>query len=468
MSSEEKEKTKGQELQDKLTWKFPLAAKESPELAAEAIRFCEPYKDFLTNAKIEREVVRYAFDKLEEAGYTVFDPAAHYKSGDKVYYNNRGKAIIATTFGKRPLSEGIRMNAAHIDSPRLDLKPSPLYEKDGVAYFKTHYYGGLRKYQWATIPLALHGVIYKKDGSCVDVRIGEDPSDPVLYISDLLPHLAAKQNGRRLGDGIRGEELNIIVGSVPYPEDGLKDAVKLNVLCILNEKFGITEADFARAELEVTVAGPARDAGLDRSLIASAGHDDRVCAFPALMAEIDSKEPEYTTVTILTDKEEIGSVGNTGLNSDYVRHYLEYLAENGGVSYKDMLKGALCLSSDVSAAYDPTFADVYEPGNSCYLGKGTVIMKYTGARGKSGSSDASAETMYRVIDIMDRDKVYWQTGELGKVDEGGGGTVAQFIAGMNIDVVDVGVPVISMHAPIEIVSKIDVYETYKAYRAFYK
>jgi len=467
-SGKKNSKTDGQKLREKLTWEFPQAALESPELTEEAMTFCEAYKDFLGEAKIEREAVNYAVSALEDAGYTVFDPRAAYKTGDKVYFNNRGKAIIATTFGKKPLAEGLRLNAAHIDSPRLDLKPSPLYEKENIAYFKTHYYGGLRKYQWTAIPLALHGVIYKKDGTCLNIKVGEDPSDPVLYISDLLPHLAARQSERKLSDGIRGEELNIIVGSIPYPEKDLKEPVKLQVLSILNEKYGITEADFLRAELEVTAAGAARDVGFDRSLIASPGHDDRVCAYPALIAEINTAKPTYTTVTILTDKEEIGSVGNTGLNSDYVRHYLEYLAENGGISYKDMLKNALCLSSDVSAAYDPTFSEVYEPGNSCYMGKGTVIMKYTGARGKSGSSDASAETMYRVIDIMDKNKVYWQTGELGKVDEGGGGTVAQFIAGLNIDVVDVGVPVISMHAPVEVVSKIDVYETYKAYMAFYK
>ena len=463
-----KKKTDGQKLREKLTWDFPQAAMESPEIVQEAMEFCEDYKDFLSRAKIEREAVSYAIERLEKAGYQPFDPEKQYKAGDKVYYNNRGKAIIATTFGKKSAAKGVRINAAHIDSPRLDLKPTPLYEKESIAYFKTHYYGGIKKYQWAAIPLALHGVIIRKDGTSVTVCYGEDPSEPVLYISDLLPHLAGKQSGRKLSEGIRGEELNVMLGTLPFPEKDLKDAVKLNILSILHEKYGITEADFLRAELNVVAAGPARDAGFDRSLIAAPGHDDRVCAYTALMAEIDTKKPSYTTVTILTDKEEIGSVGNTGLHSDYVKHYLEYLAQNQQVSYKDMVRESLCMSSDVSAAYDPTFADVYDPGNSCYLGKGTVIMKYTGARGKSGSSDASAETMYRIIDILDKNHVYWQSGELGKVDEGGGGTVAQFVAGLNIDVVDVGVPVISMHAPIEVVSKIDVYETYKAYMAFYK
>lgn len=466
--SKEKSATAGQKLQKKLTFEFPLIAMEDPAEVEKAFAFCEDYKDFLDEAKIEREAAAYAEKLLAEAGYAVFDPHKSYQPGDKVYVNNRGKSIIATTFGKKSLLEGIRINAAHIDAPRLDLKPAPLYEKNSIAYFKTHYYGGIRKYQWTAIPLALHGVIFKKNGEAVTVKIGEDPSDPVFYISDLLPHLSARQNTRKLAEGIKGEELNIILGSIPYPEDSIKDPVKLNILSILHEKYGITEADFLRAELEVVAAGQARDVGFDRSMIAAAGHDDRVCAYPALRAEIDSKKPTFTTVTVLTDKEEIGSIGTTGLASAYLQHHLEYLAENAGISYKDMLKNALCLSSDVSAAYDPNFPDVFDPSNSCYLGKGCVLTKYTGARGKSGSSDASAETMYKVIDIMNKNKVFWQAGELGKVDEGGGGTVAQFIANLGIDVVDLGVPVLSMHAPVEIISKLDTYEAYKAFKAFYK
>lgn len=463
-----KKKTKGQLLQEQLTWEFPSIAQAAPERIEAAQTFCEPYKAFLSTAKTEREFTAKAETTLRDAGYTVFDPSRAYAPGDKVFYNNRGKSIIATTFGTRPLNEGIRLNAAHIDAPRLDLKPSPLYEQNDIAYFKTHYYGGIRKYQWATIPLSLHGVIYKKNGEAVTINIGEDPSDPIFYISDLLPHLSGRQNQRTLADGIKGEELNIVIGTLPYPEKDLKNPVKLMVLSILNEKYGITEADFYRAELEAVAAGPARDIGFDRSLIASAGHDDRVCAYPALRAEIDTIHPTYTTVTILTDKEEIGSVGNTGLNSDYVRHYLERLAENGGIAYKDMIAQALCLSSDVGAAFDPTFPDVYEANNSCYLGKGPVLTKYTGSRGKGGASDASAETMSKVIGIMESNDVYWQAAEIGKVDEGGGGTVAQFIAGLNIDVVDLGVPVLSMHAPLEVVSKLDVYEAYRAFLAFYK
>lgn len=462
------EKTPTQQLAEKLLYTPAYAADKSADVKKAAADFAEGYRKFLDNGKTEREVAAESEQMLKDAGYQLFDPKKTYAPGDKVYFIQLNKAVVASTIGTRPYEEGFHLVIAHTDSPRLDLRPNPLYESDHFSYFKTHYYGGIRKYQWATIPLSLHGVIYKKNGEAVTVNIGEDPADPVFYISDLLPHLSARQNQRSLAEGLKGEELNILIGSIPYPEKGLKDPVKLKVLTILNEKYGIVEADFYRAELEVVAAGPARDVGFDRSLIASAAHDDRVCAYPALRAELDTLHPTYTTVTILTDKEEIGSVGNTGLHSDYVRHYLEYLAENAGISYKDMIQNALCLSSDVSAAFDPTFPDVYEPGNSCYLGKGCVLTKYTGARGKSGSSDASAETMSKVIGIMEAHNVYWQAGELGKVDEGGGGTVAQFIAGMNIDVVDLGVPVMSMHAPMEIVSKMDVYEAYNAFMAFYK
>ena len=468
MSQSKSKQTEGQKLQKKLTFECPVIAMDDPDIKEKAFAFCEDYKTFLNEGKTEREAVSYAEKLLSEAGYTLFDPQAAYQAGDKVYLVNREKSVIAVTYGKKPLSEGLRINAAHIDAPRLDLKPSPLYEKNDIAFFKTHYYGGIRKYQWATIPLSLHGVIYKKNGEKVTVRIGEDASDPVFYITDLLPHLAARQNTRKLADGIRGEELNLVTGSIPYPDDAVKNPVKLNVLSILHEKYGITEEDFHRAELEVTAAGQARDVGFDRSMIAAAGHDDRACAYPALRAEIDTKKPTFTTVTVMTDKEEIGSVGNTGLASAYLQHCLEYLAENAGISYKDMLKNALALSADVCPAYDPTFPDVFDPINSCYVGRGCVLAKYTGSRGKVLSNDASAETMSKVISIFDKNKVFWQAGELGKVDEGGGGTVAKFISDLGIDVVDIGIPVLSVHAPIELISKIDTYEAYRAFKAFYK
>ena len=458
----------GKELQEELTWKFPHIAKEAPEQVEEAAAFCEGYKAFLDEGKTERECVKKAVELLKAAGYAEFDTQGSYQPGDKVYYVNRNKAIIATTFGEKSVKEGIRMNGAHIDSPRLDLKPSPVYEKDDMALFKTHYYGGIRKYQWATIPLAMHGVIIKKNGEMVELNLGEKPGDPVFCITDLLPHLSAEQNERKLKDGIKGEELNIVIGSIPYTDDEVKEPVKLMALKLMNEQFGITEKDFLRAEVEFAPAHKASDVGFDRSMVGAYGQDDRICAYTALMAEIDTKNPTYTTMTILTDKEEIGSEGNTGLNSNYVGDYITYLAELEGVNPKEVFRNTICLSSDVNAAYDPTFASVYDPLNSSYVNKGCVLTKYTGARGKSGSNDASAELMAKVIGIMEKEGVYWQIGELGAVDVGGGGTIAKFVASMNIDVVDLGVPILSMHAPFELASKLDVLNTYRAFKAFYK
>lgn len=463
------EKTQGEILAEQLTWEFPNIAKAAPEQREAAEAFCEGYKAFLDKGKTERECVKEAVKILEAAGYVPFEAGKKYAAGDKVYMVNRKKSIIATTFGTKSMEEGLRLNGAHIDSPRLDLKPNPVYEKKDLAYFKTHYYGGIRKYQWGATPLAMHGVIVKKNGETVEVNIGEQEGDPVFCVSDLLPHLAAEQNKRPLAEGLKGEELNVIIGSIPYIDDAaLKEPVKLMALQLLNERYGITEADFFRAEIEMVPAQKACDVGLDRSMIGAYGQDDRVCAYTALMAEVETKNPAYTTVTILTDKEEIGSVGNTGLNSDYVLHYVEDLAAMEGADVKRVLKNSLCLSSDVNAAYDPTFATVYEEQNSCYLNKGCVLTKYTGSRGKAGSSDASAEVMAKVIGIMEQEGVYWQIGELGAVDVGGGGTIAQYVAHMNVDVVDLGVPILSMHAPFELSSKLDVYNTYKAFLAFYK
>lgn len=362
------------------------------------------------------------------------------------------------------------MNGAHIDSPRLDLKPNPMYEKEEIALFKTHYYGGIRKYQWATVPLAMHGVIVKKDGEPVELNLGENPGDPVFCVTDLLPHLSAEQNERKLKDGIKGEELNIVIGSVPYADEDetLKEPVKLMALKLLHEQYGITEGDFMRAEIEFVPSQKAVDVGLDRSMIGAYGQDDRVCAYTALMAEIDTKAPDYTTVTVLTDKEEIGSEGNTGLNSNYVGDYIAFLAEAQGANPKEVFRNSICLSSDVNAAFDPTFSSVYDPRNSCYMNKGCVLTKYTGARGKSSSNDASAELMAKVIAMMDKEGVYWQIGELGAVDAGGGGTIAKYVASMNVDVVDLGVPILSMHSPFELASKLDVWNTYLAFKAFYK
>lgn len=464
----EKKHANGKKLEKKLCWEYPNIAKEAPGDMKKAQDFAEGYKAFISACKTERECVNYAEALLVKAGYERFDAKKKYKAGDKVYEINRGKSLLATVFGTRDIREGVRINGAHIDSPRLDLKPNPLYEKNELAYFKTHYYGGIRKYQWGTIPLSMHGVVMKKDFGVVNVHIGEEEGDPVFCISDLLPHLAANQSKRPLSEGLRGEELNIILGSTPYEDCDVKEPFRLEVLRILNEKYGITERDFARAEIEVVPAGKARDVGFDRSMIGAYGQDDRVCAYPALLAQLACKKPLHTTVTILTDKEEIGSVGNTGLHSNYVRDYITYLSENQGADPKEVFANSACLSADVNAAFDPTFPDVFEAKNASFLNHGVVLTKYTGARGKSGSSDASAEFMAKVIDIMDRAGVYWQIGELGAVDMGGGGTIAQFVAMLNIDVVDLGVPVLSMHAPFEITSKLDLYHTYRAFRAFYE
>lgn len=458
------------ELQKSLTWEFPHIAKEAPQQKKEAFSYCEGYKAFLNAAKTEREFTKEAVKMLQKAGYRPYESGKEYQAGEKVYYVNRKKSLVMTTFGRRSVEEGLRLNAAHIDSPRLDLKPSPVYEKSDLAYFKTHYYGGIRKYQWVTMPLAMHGVVVKPNGETVEITIGEKEGDPVFCITDLLPHLSADQNERKLKDGIKGEELNILVGSLPYDCGGeeLKEAVKLLVLSILNERYGMTERDFLRAEIEMVPAVKAVDVGFDRSMVGAYGQDDRVCAYTALTAEIQAQDPEYTTVTVLVDKEEIGSMGNTGLNSDFVLHYIEDLAAAAGADCRKVLRNSLCLSSDVGAAYDPTFSSVYEEHNSCYMNKGCVLIKYTGARGKSGSSDASAETLSKVIDILDRDGVYWQAGELGAVDVGGGGTVALYVAGLDVDVVDLGVPILSMHSPFELASKLDIYNAYRAFCAFYR
>lgn len=457
------------ELQKELTWKFPNIGKVAPDQKEEAFAYCEGYKKFLDKGKTEREFVWESVNTLKAAGYVPFEPEKEYKAGDKVYFVNREKSLIMTTFGQEPLDKGVRLNAAHIDSPRLDLKPNPMYEKNDMAFMKTHYYGGIRKYQWVTIPLAMHGVIVKNDGEVLNISVGEEPGDPVFCVTDLLPHLSAEQNERPLKDGIKGEELNVLIGSLPYcDDDELKEPVKLMILSLLHDKYGITEKDFMRGEIEMVPAVKASDVGFDRSLVGAYGQDDRVCGYTALTAEIAVKSPKYTTVTILADKEEIGSTGNTGLNSDFVLHYIQYLAQNKGVDYKAVLSNSICLSSDVNAAYDPTFPQVYEKNNTCYINRGCVLTKYTGARGKSGCSDASAETMAKVIKMMEDNGVYWQVGELGAVDVGGGGTVAAYVAGMNVDVVDLGVPILAMHAPFELASKLDIFNTYKAFEAFYK
>ncbi|MDE6520484.1 MAG: aminopeptidase [Ruminococcus sp.] len=428
--------------------------------------FAEEYKNFLDNAKTEREAVKFALEVLEKNGFVEYKKGMELKAGDKIFRNNRGKAVIMAVIGTAPVAEGVRLCAAHIDSPRLDLKQNPLYEDNELALFKTHYYGGIKKYQWTTIPLALHGVIIRADGETVTVNIGEDENDPVFCVTDLLPHLATEQMSRTAAKIIRGEDLNLLIGSIPFREDETSEAVKLNIMNILFEKYGITESDFISAELEAVPAFKARDIGFDRSLIGGYGHDDRCCAFPALKATLDCKTPVHTAVTVLTDKEETGSDGNTGLCSDYLRYFIADIAEDSGSCGRDVLSVSECLSADVNAAFDPTFAEVNERNNCAYVNKGVCITKYTGARGKSGTSDASAEFTGRIRRLMDSNNVIWQTGELGKVDEGGGGTVAAYIANLNVDTIDMGVPVLSMHAPYEVISKLDLYMAYKAFATF--
>ncbi|MBQ8303830.1 MAG: aminopeptidase [Clostridia bacterium] len=442
--------------------------KISAEEMEKANAFCEDYKAYLDAAKTEREAAEEAIRLAKAAGFSEFQLGKKYNAGDRVYVNNRGKSVAFAVIGKQPVEKGLRITAAHIDSPRLDLKPNPLYEEIELALFKTHYYGGIKKYQWTAVPLALHGVIVKANGEVVKVCIGEKDDEPKFVVNDLLPHLAQEQSKRTLSDGIRGEELNVLVGSCPFKDDEGSELVKLNILKILFEKYGVKEEDFLSAELECVPAQKACDIGFDRSLIGAYGQDDRVCAYPALKAIIDIGTPELTAVAVLADKEEVGSDGNTGMNSDFIRDFAEDLAVMQGGRGSVALRNSKCLSADVNAATDPTFQDVMERRNASFVNYGVVVTKYTGARGKSGTSDASAEYVAFVRKMLDDSGIIWQTGELGKVDAGGGGTVAMYIANLGVDTVDLGVPVLSMHAPFETTAKLDVYMCYRAMYEFCK
>ncbi len=429
------------------------------------------YKTFLDEGKTEREVCTYVEKAAIAQGYKPFRFGMKLSAGDKVYYNNRGKNIYLLKIGTANVAEdGIRILASHIDSPRIDLKQVPLYESDSIALAKTHYYGGIRKYQWATIPLALHGAVMLKNGEKLEVKIGEDDNDPVFYISDLLPHLAAKQNAKPLGEAIEGEDLNIWFGNIPYTaaKEDKDKTVKENVLHILHDKYGMVEADFLSAELSLVPAFKAKDVGFDRALIGAYGHDDRVCSYPAYTALFDSETDTHTVMVVLADKEEIGSEGTTGMQCAIFIDLIDEIARSFNTSSAAIRANSKCLSADVNAGYDPNFSQVLEKQNATYVSHGAGVTKFTGARGKSGSSDANAEFVGYLRKLFDDNGVIWQTGELGKVDVGGGGTVAKFIANMNIDTIDIGVAVISMHAPYEVVSKADVYETYLAFKAFIK
>ena len=439
-----------------------LTAQQREEMNA----YCKRYMNFMDECKTEREATAWAVCEAEKRGYKPFVPGMEVSAGDKIYYNCRGKAIALAVVGSESLSKGANICAAHVDSPRMDLKPNPLYEDSEIAYFKTHYYGGIKKYQWPTIALALHGTVYRQDGTSVTITIGEKDDDPVLMVSDLLPHLAADQMQKTAGKVIAGEQLNVILGTEPIEGEGA-DLVKLNVMKWLNENYGLIEADFQSAELVIVPAGKCREVGFDRSLISAYGHDDRVCAYAELDALFNIPTPTKAAVCILADKEEIGSVGISGMQSQYFEHFMGNLCDAQGVKLYDCFANSFCLSADVSNAYDPNFPETCDRRNNSALNYGVSICKYTGRGGKGGASDASAEAMGHIRTTFENAGVIWQIATLGKVDQGGGGTVAAYMANRNIVTVDAGVPVLNMHAPAELVSKLDCYETMLACKAIY-
>lgn len=473
----EDNKTAGQRLQEELGYNSESAwLKIQDNERDEAFGFCDKYKDYLNKIKTERDSVEWAESKAKENGFTLLSKIIaenkKLKPGDKIYSVNRNKNVIFAVIGDEPLENGLNIVGAHIDTPRIDLKPNPLYEENGLALLKTHYYGGIKKYQWTAIPLALHGVIFKSNGDKVKINIGEDDGDPQFCITDLLPHLAQEQMQKKMSEGVTGEGLNILFGSIPYNDEKLKEKIKTNILDILNKKYGIVERDFQRAELEVVPAFKAVDIGLDRSMIGGYGQDDRICAFTALEAFLKSSNQKRTIMCLLVDKEEIGSAGNTGIKSTYFENTIAELCALTTDNYTDItlrraLNNSKFLSADVTGAIDPTYGDVNDKKNATYLGKGVAIMKYTGSKGKYDASDANAEFVAEITNLLSNNNIIWQIGELGKVDLGGGGTIAQYIARYGTDALDVGPGILSMHAPFEISSKADIYMTYKAYLAFY-
>lgn len=429
--------------------------------------YCREYMDFLNAARTEREAVRYAIEKAEDCGFRAYQPGQEVKPGDKIYFSNRGKALMLAVIGQETLDHGTVIAGAHVDAPRLDLKQIPMYEQDELCYLRTHYYGGIKKYQWVTIPLELHGVVALKNGEVVDVCIGRNPDEPKFVITDLLPHLAADQMKKTMAEGITGEGLNLLIGSTPYDDEG-KDRVKLAVLSMLNDSYGIVEEDFLSAELTAVPAFDVSEVGLDRSMIGGYGHDDRVCAWAELKALFSVELPRRTCVCILADKEEIGSEGVSGMQSAAFDCFMEDLCTAQKVDLRRCLERSFCLSADVTAAFDPLYPEVSEKRSESKLNYGLAICKYTGARGKSSTSDASAEIVAYLRRLFDRENVVWQMAEMGKVDQGGGGTIAKYMANRNIDTIDAGVPVLSMHAPFEVVSKLDCYMTFKGILAAYR
>lgn len=443
----------------------------SEESKKNVFKFSDEYIYFLNNAKTEREAVTFIINVLNKNGFKNIDEVDTVKAGDKLYFNNRGKTVYASVVGTEELSKGINIIGSHLDSPRLDLKPNPLYEDNGFAFLKTHYYGGIKKYQWTTIPLAIHGVIVKANGEKMTVSIGEDDEDPIFTITDLLPHLAMEQMEKKLKEGINGEDLTLLVGNIPFNDKDAKEKVKLNILNILNEKYNMNEKDFVSSELEIVPAFKAKSLGFDRSMVAAYGQDDKVCAYTSLRALLDIEKPTKTAVCIFADKEEIGSYGNTGMESHafdmFVSELLNKTNQNSYNLLEKLFYNSKMLSADVDAGLDPLYVSVSDKNNAAVLGQGVGVNKYTGARGKSGASDANAEYVAEIREIFEKENIPYQVSELGKVDVGGGGTIALILANKGIDVIDCGVPVLSMHAPYEVTSKFDVYCAYKAYVAFW-
>ncbi|TCO79354.1 aminopeptidase [Marinisporobacter balticus] len=461
---------------DELGFEFKNGWEKINELEnKEVFQFNEGYKCFLNNGKTERACVKEIIIQAQANGYKDMEDFINgkevLKEGDKIYVNNKGKGVALFIIGEEPIEQGMHIIGAHIDSPRLDLKPYPLYEDGGLALLKTHYYGGIKKYQWTAIPLAIHGILINKNGEKINIVVGEEDTDPVFFITDLLPHLSKNQNEKKMSEGITGEGLNVLVGSMPYEDKETKERVKYNILKLLNDKYGIEEQDFLTAEIEIVPAGKAKDVGFDKSLIGSYGQDDRVCSYTAMKAIFEIDKPKKTAVALLVDKEEIGSMGNTGMQS---RFFENVVAELVALQSEDLnflkvrraLANSKVLSADVGAGFDPNFPDVLDKRNAAYIGKGILVSKYTGSRGKSGSNDANAEYLAQIRKIFNENDILWQIGELGKVDQGGGGTIAYILANYGAEVVDCGVPLLNMHAPMEIASKIDIYMAYKGYKAF--
>ena len=469
----EKEKKEGKKLQEELFYErkcgWDLVNEEEKE---KIFKFSDEYMYFLNKVKTEREATRFIKEILEKNNFKNIEDVEKIYPGDKVYYINREKSMYMAVIGKEDIEKGVNVIGAHIDAPRIDLKPNPLYEDTGLAYFKTHYYGGIKKYQWTTIPLSLHGVIVKANGEKVEINIGEREEDPIFTITDLLPHLAREQMEKKLKEGVSGEDLNLLIGSIPYKDESISEKVKLNILKLLNDKYGIKEIDFASSELEIVPAFKARSLGFDSSMIAAYGQDDRSCAYTSLRAMLDVENPERTIVCILSDKEEIGSMGNTGMESQVFDNFMAEILNKTTENRANLLNKVFCnskmLSADVNAAYEPLYAGAYEKSNAARLCNGIIIEKYTGSGGKYNGSDANAEFVGDVRSIFEKNNVLYQTNDMGKVDAGGGGTIAYILANKGIDVLDCGVPLLCMHSPLEVTSKFDIYCAYKAYKAFYE